>query len=103
MAGDGPGRERLSSGGHPGATVRRAQPQRGLRADTARAGRTYVTSRLGWTGFDGGMAEVRPVGHLLRITGYGGWGLARGIALPVTNEALNPLDDFQPRERQRIL
>jgi len=69
---------------------------------TARAGRTYMTSRLGWTGFDGGMAEVRPVGQLIRVAAYGGWGLARGIALPVTSDALNPLDDFQPRERQLV-
>jgi hypothetical protein len=34
------------------------------------------------------------------VQGYGGWGLARGVALPVTSSALNPLDDLQPRERQ---
>ena len=28
-------------------------------------GRTHVTSRLGWTGFDGALAEVRPLGRKL--------------------------------------
>jgi hypothetical protein len=69
----------------------------------AQAGRTHVTSRLGWTGFDGAKAEVRPLGRKLHLLGYGGWGLARGVALPVTSSALNPLDDLQPRDRQIIL
>ncbi len=69
----------------------------------AQAGRTHVTSRLGWTGFDGAKAEVRPLGRKLKLLGYGGWGLARGVALPVTSSALNPLDDLQPRDRQIIV
>lgn len=69
---------------------------------TAQLGRTHVVSRFGFTGFDGARVEVRPLPSL-RVLGYGGWGLARGIALPVTSDALNPLDDFQPRDRQLVV
>jgi len=66
---------------------------------TAQLGRTHRVTRFGWIGFDGVSATVRPtVG--LAVTAYGGWGLAQGVALPVTSPALNPLDDFQPRDRQ---
>lgn len=68
----------------------------------AQVGRTHVTSRLGWVGFDGALLELQPLGHKLRVLGYGGWGLARGVALPVTSSALNPLDEYQPRKRQLI-
>jgi hypothetical protein len=68
----------------------------------AQAGRSHVVTRLGWTGFDGAKAEVRPLGRKVKLLGYGGWGLARGVALPVTSAALNPLDEFQPRDRQII-
>ncbi|MFC1640067.1 hypothetical protein ACFL3B_04820 [Gemmatimonadota bacterium] len=70
------------------------------RAVTAQIGRTHVISRLGWTGLDGGRTEVRPFGRRLQLFAYGGLGLARGIAIPVTSDALNPLDDYQPRRRQ---
>jgi len=61
-----------------------------------------VLTRLGWTGFDGAKAEVQPLGRKLKLLGYGGWGLARGVALPVTSGALNPLDEYQPRKRQIV-
>jgi hypothetical protein len=70
------------------------------RVVTAQLGRTHVISRLGWMGFDGAKAEVRQLGSRLRLYAYGGLGLARGIALPVSSDALNPLDDYQPRKRQ---
>ena len=71
---------------------------------TARAGRQVSSSRLGWTGFDGASLTLRAPhrGGGLDFTGYAGWGLARGTALPVTSPALNPLDDFQPRRRQLV-
>lgn len=69
---------------------------------TARAGRQYVASRLGFQGLDGARLTLRHRGLGLEFTGYGGWGLAHGVALPVTSPALNPLDDFQPRNRQLL-
>jgi hypothetical protein len=69
---------------------------------TARAGRQILSSRLGTTGFDGGAATWRVPKQHVDLTGYVGWGLARGVALPVTSPALNPLDDFQPQQRQVI-
>lgn len=69
---------------------------------SAQLGRQAVPSRFGFTGFDGGRLTVRTGQHGLELSGYGGWGLARGVALPVTSPALNPLDDFQPRERQLV-
>jgi hypothetical protein len=69
---------------------------------TAELGRTHVATRLGYWGFDGAKADVRLLGSHLFVEGYGGWGLGRGVALPVTSSALDPLDDLQPRERQTI-
>jgi len=69
---------------------------------TARLGRQVVASRLGTTGFDGGGVVLRDARRGVEIQGYLGWGLARGVALPVTSPALNPLDDFQPRHRQLV-
>jgi hypothetical protein len=67
---------------------------------TVQLGRTNVMTRLGYWGFDGARADVRLLDDKFFVQGYGGWGLARGVALPVTSSALNPLDDLQPRERQ---
>jgi hypothetical protein len=69
---------------------------------TARLGRQVYMSRLGFTGFDGARATGRLRRGSLEADGYLGWGLGRGSALPVTSEALNPLDDFQPRQRQIV-
>jgi hypothetical protein len=69
---------------------------------TATAGRQIMSSRLGTTGFDGAHVTWRMPKQQINIAGYLGWGLARGVALPVTSPALNPLDDFQPRKRQII-
>lgn len=71
-------------------------------AITARAGRQFLTGRLGAYGLDGGRVVVRLGEGRVEVGGYGGWGLARGTALPVTDPALNPLDDFQPRDRQVV-
>ena len=67
---------------------------------TGRLGRQHVTGRLGWTGLDGAALTLRPGRTRLDLTGYVGWGLARGVDLPITSPSLNPLDDFQLPERQ---
>jgi hypothetical protein len=67
-----------------------------------RLGRQVYISRLGFSGFDGARLTVRDVRRGFEAVGYLGQGLARGIALPVTSTALNPLDDFQPHDRQIV-
>ena len=69
---------------------------------TARLGRQVVASRLGTTGFDGAGVMLRDARRGVQLDAYAGWGLGRGVALPVTSPALNPLDDFQPRGRQLV-
>lgn len=71
-------------------------------AFTVQAGRQFLPSRLGSYGLDGGRVQWRPGTDGLDVAVYGGWGLARGAMLPVTSPALNPLDDFQPRDRQIV-
>jgi hypothetical protein len=68
-----------------------------------RAGRMHEATRFGASGFDGGRAEVRALGQRARALVYGGWGLAEGVALPVTHDALDPLDQVQPKEREHVL
>ncbi len=70
---------------------------------TARAGRQLSSNRLGTIGFDGAGITVRDGRHGWDASLYGGWGLARGAPLPVTSPALNPIDDFQPSQRQLLL
>lgn len=69
---------------------------------TTRLGRQVVASRLGTTGFDGAGLVLRDTRRGLEAQGYLGWGLARGVALPVTSPALNPLDEFRPSRRQLV-
>ena len=70
---------------------------------TIRLGRDLDYNRLGTIGFDGASLTVRDGRHGLDASVYGGWGLARGAALPVTSPALNPIDDFQPSQRQLLV
>ncbi|MGD2135618.1 MAG: hypothetical protein PVF27_05630 [Gemmatimonadales bacterium] len=69
---------------------------------TVQAGRTYEFSRLGFTGVDGGKLDLRPFGGHLRLSAYGGWGLARGAPLPLSSPEVNPLNQFQPDDRQLV-
>jgi hypothetical protein len=69
---------------------------------TGRLGRQMMASRLGSIAFDGAALVARDARLGLEVQGYAGWGLSRGVALPVTSPALNPLDDFQPRRRQLV-
>lgn len=68
----------------------------------ARAGRQLVMSRLEPIGFDGGWLRGRWAGGSLELAGYGGWGLGQAAALPISSPALNPLDEWRPRERQIV-
>jgi hypothetical protein len=68
----------------------------------ARGGRQLVFSRLEPIGFDGGWLRYRIDRASLEITGYGGWGLGRSTVVSELNPALNPLDEFRPRNRQLV-
>ena len=68
----------------------------------ARAGRLLVASRLEHLGFDGAWVRARWDRSALEVAGYGGWGLAQASALPVTSPALDPLDEWRPRDRQIV-
>ena len=67
-----------------------------------RAGRLLVTSRLEPIGFDGASVRSRWDRASLDVGAYGGWGLGQAAALPVSSPALNPLDEWRPRERQIV-
>ncbi len=67
-----------------------------------RAGRQLVSSRLEPMGFDGGWLRYRWNSAALEVTGYGGWGLGQASAVSVTSPALNPLDEWRPRDRQIV-
>ena len=60
---------------------------------TFRLGRQELRSGLGFPSFDGGM--VRWTRRSVRVEGYGGRSLARGLRDPA-NEALRGLEDFLP-------
>jgi hypothetical protein len=68
----------------------------------ARAGRQLVTSRLEPMGFDGGWLTYRWDRAPIEVAVYGGWGLGQAAALPVSSAALNPLDEWRPRDRQLV-
>lgn len=68
----------------------------------ARGGRQFVASRLEPMGFDGAWVRYRFNDLSLEVTGYGGAGLARAAAVPISSPSLNPLDEFRPRERQIV-
>lgn len=68
----------------------------------AQLGRQIVETRFGYTGLDGARVTLRDSRRGLEATGYGGWGHAHGVALPVTSPALNPLDEFRPQDRQLV-
>lgn len=69
---------------------------------TARAGRTWFHSRLGYESFDGGRLDVRPTHWPLTLTAFGGWSLARGSTLPLTSPGGAPLGEFRPAERSLL-
>lgn len=66
---------------------------------TGRLGRQHISGRFGWTGVDGASLTLRIPRAGLELTGYGGWGLARSIDVPINSPSLNPLDEYQIPER----
>ncbi|HEY8197666.1 MAG TPA: hypothetical protein VIG04_11835 [Gemmatimonadales bacterium] len=88
-------------GTDPAVQLLEAYAEYAIRRVTIRAGRQLLTSRLGIVGVDGGRAIVR-AGAGLEAEAYVGLGMGRATALPVSSAVLNPLDDFQPRERQWV-
>lgn len=68
----------------------------------ARGGRQLVASRLELIGFDGGWARMHIARASLDVTAYGGWGLGQASAVTAANPALNPLDEWRPRDRQHV-
>lgn len=65
----------------------------------ARAGRQIMDLRVGWISFDGARATVRFPKAGIELTGFGGWGLARAAAVPVSDPVTAPLNDFIPPQR----
>jgi hypothetical protein len=89
-------------GTEPAVQLLQGYAEYAVQRATARLGRQIVASRLGTTGFDGAGVVLRDLQRGIEVQGYAGWGLERGVALPVTSPALNPLDDFQPQQRQLV-
>jgi hypothetical protein len=86
-------------GTDPAGQVLEAYAEYARRSVTAQAGRLQSLSRLGAVGLDGGRVTVRLPFAGMQAAAFGGYSLARASALPLTSPALNPLDDYQPRER----
>ncbi len=92
-------RDDLWPGTQPAVQLLEAYAEYATASLTGRLGRQHVTGRLGWTGIDGASVTLRPGGTKLDLTGYGGWGLARGVDVPITSPSLDPLEDFQLSRR----
>ncbi len=90
-------------GSEPAVVVTEGYAEYATEYLTGRMGRQLITGRLGYQGFDGARASYRFDGAGVEVAAFGGWGLARAVALPVTSPALNPLDDYQPRSRQLLV
>ena len=66
-----------------------------------RVGRQNTTSGLGFASYDGAELTVTP-SPSVRLAGYGGRSLARGLAEP-RNEALRGLQDFVPDDQAYLI
>jgi len=69
---------------------------------TVRGGRQLVASRLEAIGIDGGWLRSRWDAASVDVIAYAGWGLGRAAAVTASNPALNPLDEWRPRDRQHV-
>ncbi len=96
------GREQVWPGTDPSAQLIEGFLEYQRSVAVARAGRQLVSSRLEPIGFDGGWLKVRWDKTSLEFAGYSGWGLGQAAALSVMSPALNPLDEWRPRNRQIV-
>jgi hypothetical protein len=96
------GRDDVWPGTEPGAQLIEGYLDYERLTLAARLGRQLVASRLEPLGFDGGWLRYRWDRKSLEFTGYGGWGLGQAAVVTVTNPALNPLDEWRPRNRQLV-
>jgi hypothetical protein len=96
------GSDRVWPGTEPAAQLIEGYLEYQRAAAVARAGRQLLSSRLEHLGFDGGSVRVRWDKRALEFAGYGGWGLGQAAALAASNPALNPLDEWRPRDRQLV-
>ena len=96
------GPDRVWPGTEPAAQLLEGYFQYERSLMRARAGRLLVASRLEHIGFDGAWVNARWNGPRVEVSGYGGWGLAQASALPMTSPALDPLDEWRPRDRQIV-
>lgn len=62
---------------------------------TARAGRQYTTSGLGFYNFDGASITWRP-NRRITVEGLGGWSLAQGLNEQVTSSEIGAVDELPP-------
>jgi hypothetical protein len=96
------GGDRVLPGTFPTVQVLEGYAEYRRGAYIARGGRMLLSSRLEPMGFDGASVRWRTEGSRVDISGYAGWGLGQASVLPVTSPALNPLDDWRPRDRQLV-
>ena len=96
------GRDEVWPGTDPAAQLLEGYVEYQRTTLTARAGRQLVASRLEPIGFDGAWLRYRWDAASLELTGFGGWGLGQAAAMPVASPALNPLDEWRPRDRQIV-
>jgi hypothetical protein len=96
------GRDDVWPGTDPAAQLLEGYVEYQRASLSARAGRQLVSSRLEPMGFDGGWLRYGLERASLEFTAYGGWGLGQAAALPVSSPALNPLDEWRPRDRQIV-
>lgn len=96
------GRDKVWPGTVPSAQLIEGYLEYQRSVFVARAGRQLVVSRLEPIGFDGGWLRVRWDKASLDFTGYGGWGLGQSAAVSAASPALNPLDEWRPKNRQLV-
>jgi hypothetical protein len=68
-----------------------------------RGGRMTSVSRFGYMGFDGAQVRVSEPRGRVGLTGRFGLSLARGALVPWTDASLNPLAEYRPGEREKVM